>query len=187
MRRILMLAVAAACALAPLSAEAQEKSQAFVSPFFGVSAGGDAPQSAMTIGIAAGWLGAGRWGFEGDVADAPEFFEQDGFRTDRRMTTAMGSVIYKLRASSYTPYVVGGLGVMRPFLAEAGDLAVVKINKAAFNVGGGVMAGVRDRLGVRADVRYLRSFGEDDTANPFGIDFGKFGFWRVTGGVTIGF
>jgi opacity protein-like surface antigen len=177
--------------LVPATAGAQTTSPTwFAAPFFGATTGGDTTHTASTMGLSVGWKGQGHWGFEAEVADAPEFFEQDGFRIDRRVTTVMGNAIYALpmTGAKLTPYAAGGLGLVRPHLAEAGEFAVVEAKKLGFNVGGGLMGSLNDHVGLRGDVRYLRSVRSTDAdTNPFGIDFSKFGFWRVTGGVVLKF
>ena len=170
------------------SALAQPRSSWFVSPFIGLSTGGDATVEAPVMGLSTGWVGR-RLGVEGEIADAPEFFEQDGFRTDRRVTTLMATALYvPWTAGALSVYGAGGLGLVRPRLAEAGDLARVEIEKLGFNAGGGVMARFSGRAGVRGDVRYVRTMGATDTdVHPFGLDFSKFHFWRVSVGLVATF
>ena len=95
MRRLVVLALVVCALSMPSIASAQTESDPwFASPFIGATFGGDTTSPAPVYGASAGWMG-GRLGFEGEVADAPDFFEPDGFRTHRRVITAMGSALYK--------------------------------------------------------------------------------------------
>jgi opacity protein-like surface antigen len=77
---------------------------------------------------------------------------------------------------------------VRPHLAEAGDLAVIDVNKFGFNVGGGLIGHFSDHTAVRGDVRYVRTTGTSDAdANPFGLDLTRFEFWRASAGLVVTF
>jgi hypothetical protein len=189
MTRAFAFVIAAAALLAPSPAAAQTGAHTwFASPFLGATFGGDTTTSAPVVGAAAGWIGTGRFGFEAEVADSPEFFEQSGFLTWRRVTTVMGNALFLVGPERARVYAAGGGGLVRPHLAEAGDLASVEINKFGVNVGGGILSHLSDRTGVRADVRYIRTVRSSDTdANPFGLDFSRFEFWRAYAGLVVKF
>jgi len=44
-----------------------------------------------------------------------------------------------------------------------------------------------DRVGIRGDFRYFRSFKHSEGANGFDIDFSGFNFSRATGGIVFRF
>jgi hypothetical protein len=189
MRRIAVLVIVVAALSIPSPAGAQTESRAwFASPFVGMTFSGDTTKSAPVYGAAAGWMG-GRLGVEGEVADAPDFFEQTGFLTYRRVTTAMGNGIYRFwTGGGAQAYAVGGAGLVRPHLAEAGDLLTLEVNKFGFNVGAGVIGHISEHSGVRGDVRYFRTAGTSDAdANPFGLDLTRFEFWRASAGLVVKF
>lgn len=187
MRPIVVLAIAVAALAVPSLTAAQESSGWFASPFIGMTFSGDTTKSAPVYGAAAGWIG-GRIGFEGEVADAPDFFEQTGFLTHRRVTTVMGNGLYRFHRGGVQPYAAGGVGLVRPHLAEAGDLLTLEVNKFGFNVGGGVIGRLSEHSGVRGDVRYFRTAGSSDSdANGFGIDVTRFEFWRASAGLFVSF
>jgi opacity protein-like surface antigen len=88
--------------------------------------------------------------------------------------------------SSLRPFVSGGVGLVRPKVAEAGGLAAIDENKFGWNIGGGATGFLNDRVGITGDVRYFRTMaGDDDDPNAFGIDFDAFEFWRASAGVTF--
>lgn len=189
MRRMVVLAVVVSALSMPSPAAAQTESHSwFASPFIGATFGGDTTRSAPVYGASAGWLG-GRLGFEGEVADAPDFFEPTGFLTYRRVTTVMGNALYRFwNGGGAQAYASGGAGIVRPHLAEAGDLAVLEANKFGFNVGGGILGQFSEHTGVRGDVRYVRTAGTSDSdANPFGLDLTRFEFWRASAGLVVKF
>jgi opacity protein-like surface antigen len=188
MTRAIAFAIIVAALSIPSTAAAQGESGGwFASPFIGATFGGDTTRRAPVYGAAAGWLGH-RLGVEGEIANAPDFFEPTGFLTDRRVTTVMANALYLFGGGGARPYVAGGAGLVRPHLAEAGDLAVLDVNKFGFNVGGGIIGDISEHAGVRGDVRYVRTAGTSDSdANPFGLDLSKFEFWRVSAGLVVKF
>ena len=86
---------------------------------------------------------------------------------------------------SFRPYVSGGAGLLRPNLAEAGDVTVVEGNKFAWNIGGGVTGFFTDHVGITGDVRYLRARDKNEEPNVFGVQFDGLDFWRAAAGVTL--
>jgi hypothetical protein len=188
MRRIVVLVIGVAALSMPSIAAAQSESHSwFASPFIGATFAGDTTTSAPVYGASGGWMGR-RIGFEGEVADAPDFFEPNGFLTHRRVTTVMGNALYRFSTGAAQAYAAGGAGLIRPHLAEAGDLAVLEVNKFGFNVGGGIIGRFSEHTGVRGDVRYMRTTGSSESdANPFGLDLTRFEFWRASAGLVVNF
>lgn len=186
MKLITRLLLAAALLALPTVAHAQLQ----VSPFAGVNAGGDTTKTSGTAGVSATWWIFNWIGVEVEGAYSPMLFEQDGFLTSRSVTTWTGSLVFKppMGSDKFQPYVAAGLGVLRPNLSEAGGLAVAKGNTLALTAGVGATGFINDHVGFRGDIRYLRGLRESDLdANPFGIDFSKFSFWRPTAGLVVRF
>jgi hypothetical protein len=52
-----------------------------------------------------------------------------------------------------------------------------------FNVGAGAMGFFTDHVGIRGDVRYLRSFVDPDEDNEFDLGVGNFDYWRAARGL----
>jgi hypothetical protein len=187
MNRILLGALTAAALLAAAPATAQTTSTWWVSPFIGSNSGGDATSSSPAVGVSGGWMGSGWLGVEAEAAWTPQFFEQDGFRIDRRMRTVMGNVLVGIPAgeSRLRPFVVGGVGAMSPRVVEAGNFFEVDTNQLVLDFGGGTMWW-KGNTGIRGDVRYFRGMGDSDV-NALGFDFSEFSFWRVSTGVMVRF
>ena len=187
MKLISRLLLTAAMLALPSLAHAQLQ----VSPFAGVNFGGDTTKTSGTAGLSLTYWVFDWMGIEAEGAYSPMLFEQDGFLTNRSVTTATGSFVFKapmIGSDRFQPYVAAGLGLLRPNLSEAGGLAVAKGNTLALTVGVGATGFINDHVGFRGDLRYLRGLRESDLdANPFGIDFSKFSFWRPTAGLVVRF
>src|SRR5262249_49735687 len=112
-----------------------------VSPFLGSQMGGDALHKNAAVGISGGWQSGSWLGAEVGFSWGPQFFEQNGFTTERQVTTFMGNVVVSLPHGGhdmFQPYVSGGLGLIRPTLSEPGGLfALTDKNKLGADIGGG--------------------------------------------------
>jgi opacity protein-like surface antigen len=190
-KKLLALTIGIAALLAPAAARAE--SNWTVSPFVGASFGADAPRTSLAGGVSGGWMGSWKGqgvGGEIDLGYAPEFFEQNKFVTDRRLVTIMGNAVYGVpwKTDMVTPYVSGGLGVLRPKLSEAGGLVAFERNKFGMNLGGGATGWINKNVGVRGDIRYFRGLRkQDEDANDFGLDLSTFHFWRASVGISARF
>jgi hypothetical protein len=162
--------------LAPRLASAQDL--LFI-PFLGFTFGGGSSlfadleggsgESASAVGGSVALVGAGVLGVEGDIGYVPGFFE----RGERQIvfpgsfvTSLTGSVMLTLplgvTRESLRPYVVGGGGVI---WAEARDVAAVfpiRSTMPGIVMGGGAIGFLSNSVGVRFDLRYIRSLGAGD-------------------------
>lgn len=187
MRLFIRLILAAALLTVPAVAQAQVT----LSPFAGATFGGDATTTGGTVGMSATYWMRPWLGVEADGAVTPMFFEQDGFLISRSVTTLTGQIVATapmLSRERFTPFVTAGLGLLRPNLAEAGELAVVKGNTLQMSIGAGAMGFFNDHIGFRGDLRYTRGLRDSELdQNAFGVDFSTFSFWRTTGGLVVRF
>lgn len=164
-------------------------------PSIGTGFGGDASgREHLTYGASIGWMGAGAFGWEADLAYTPEFFEADDddidFIDNSNVTSFMANVIVGVPIGGQTgggvrPYVSGGAGVMQSNVQSADDLFEINNSEFGVNVGGGIMGFMTDHVGFRGDLRYYRALTDPKEDNEFDIDFGSFDFWRGTAGVTF--
>ena len=167
----------------------------YVAPFLGGAVGGNATNRSTSVGVSGGWVGTGWLGAEGDLTWAPDFFGRTGFLADRRLVTAMANVVVAMPADKSTsggqvqPYLSGGVGVLKPRLAEAGGLSQLDVNHLGMNAGGGAMIFLNRSVGVRADLRYFRGVRHTavDDANDFSLDLSAFRYWRISGGLAVRF
>ena len=185
---ITAIAISVLTMSAPAFAQSQ-RSNWVVTPFLGSTSGGSATETAATVGVSGGWTSSSWFGVEGDLGWTPEFFEQDGFRTTRRVLTVMGNGVVNVPAGhdSLRPYVSGGLGLFHPRLSEAGGIFSIDARKLGWDAGGGAEF-FQGHVGVRGDLRYFRGLRQtDEDVNAFDLDFSKFGFWRATVGMAVRF
>ena len=186
-----LIGAALIVALAPASAQADWLFTPSVGTTFGADTNG---REHFTFGTSLGWMGGGIFGWEADLAWTPEFFEgNDGdFDLDggSNVVTAMGNVIIGVpiggqRDGGFRPYLTAGLGMLQAEARSNDDLFRVDNSEFGFNAGVGALGFFSDHIGLRADLRYLRSFADPEEDNEFDLDIGNFDYWRATGGLTF--
>ena len=138
------------------------------------------------IGATAGWT-KGWWGVDADLGYHPEFFDDGGgFLTEASVLTLMGNAHVSLPSRArLQPFVSAGVGLIQPDIAEPGGLARVDEAKFGWNAGGGVVALITERIGIRADIRYFRATDDAESMNAFGIRFAGLDFVKTTVGVAF--
>lgn len=167
-------------------------------PAVGGTFGGDTfSREHPTFGAAVAWRDEEAFGWEVDLWYSPEFFEgvADGgllFNGSGRVVTIMGNGLIGLGSSArFQPYLTGGVGLMQMHVISdlGNELFDTTTYETGFNLGLGVMAFATDRVGVRGDMRYVRSFQNQVPSWTQGTDLdvapGNFDFWRATVGVTV--
>jgi len=174
-------------ALSPAAAHADWLFTPNLGTTFGGSTNGN---EHFTYGASIGWMGAGIFGWEADLSYTPEFFEpSDGnfdFVDGSNVVSAMANAIIGIpvggqHGAGVRPYLAGGIGLLSREVQSSNDLFNVSTHDWGFDLGAGVMGFMTDHIGLRGDVRYLRSF--KDIGDNF--DAGSFHYWRGTGGVTF--
>lgn len=147
-------------------------------------------ESASAVGGSVAVLGQGILGVEGDIGYVPGFFERGEAQIvfpGSFVTSLTGSVMLTLPLTitreSLRPYVVAGGGVM---WAEARDVASVfeiRSTMPAVAFGGGAIGFLSNTVGVRFDLRYIRSLGAgDDQISGLGP---RVKFWRGSVGLVL--
>jgi hypothetical protein len=72
--------------------------------------------------------------------------------------------------------------------AETEDLfAEVTANDWAANAGAGLLVVISDRVGLRGDLRYFTRLVDPDEDNDLDVSFGRFHYWRASGGLSFRF
>src|ERR1044072_6030504 len=107
-------------------------------PNIGVGFGGDTPQNdKLTYGAWIGYMGAGVFGFEADLAYTPQFFENDtdnvSFADSDNVTTAMANLILGIPVGGQTgggfrPYIATGIGMMKTHVVDDAQLFNISQN-----------------------------------------------------------
>jgi hypothetical protein len=199
---------AAAFAAAPRTASADWT----ITPFVGWNFSGSADvngtggssfsnkfEKKIDYGLSLTGMGAGVVGFELDFGYSPNFFEggtagNNSFNltNDSNVVTLTGNAIIGVpvggHGPSVRPYVVGGVGLIRSNVGDAGDVFDVNTkNDFGFDVGGGVMGFFSQNVGIRADARYFRSFQGSSSDTVTGLALSNFHFWRGSVGLSFKF
>src|SRR5258708_18784710 len=128
-RRILVLTIAL------LSwAAAPARAQGFISPFAGYNFGGDSAncvslqnceEKRLNWGVAIGTT-HGIFGFEEDIAYAPDFFGKTA-TGNNAVLTVMSNLMLVVPAGPIQPYAIVGIGLIRPHVQfDATSLATDK-------------------------------------------------------------
>jgi hypothetical protein len=164
-------------------------------PNIGLGFGGDTPSNdKLTYGASIGWMGAGVFGFEADLAYTPTFFENNTdnitFADSDNVTTAMANLILGIpiggqRGKGFRPYVAGGLGMLKTHVVDDAQLFNVSNNDLGVDIGFGALGFMTDHVGFRGDVRYYRDLQNPDNGGDFSLATGNFDFWRGTVGLAF--
>ena len=185
----------AACAtLVPTtSARADWLITPFVGTTFGTSTAfldfGDAASTKHLMWGASGtWLSDGLFGFEGEYAHAPRFFQEDESELviESQLTTFSGHFILAaplvVTGDSLRPFVLAGLGLVHSNIEPAVNLGV-NDNSLGLQLGGGAIGFVSNRAALRFDLRHARALSR--ATNLLGQREAKLSFWRAAIGVAI--
>jgi len=207
-----LFVTSAMCAMAVAAAPRTASADWVITPFVGWNFGGSADvnnaiagtsfsnqfEHKINYGVSVAQMGAGILGWEADFGYSPNFFETGtasnnafDFTNDSNVTTLTGNIIAGApiggHGGSIRPYAVGGVGLVRTNVQDAGGFFDVSTkNDFGFDLGAGVMGYFAQNIGIRGDVRYFRSFnGSNDNATGLGLS--AFHFWRGSVGVSFKF
>ena len=179
-------------------APAPARADGFIIPFVGVNFAGNSGNAISNAfdakrfdwGGSLAYMGGGFLGVEADLGYSPDFYG----RTDlggSSVMTAMGNLMIGIpfggqQGVGIRPYALAGLGVIRSNVDAFGDVLSLDETKAAWNFGGGVMFFFGSHVGLRADVRYFRTFSALDIFDV--IDRGgRLDFGRASTGLILRF
>jgi opacity protein-like surface antigen len=191
LKRVMLMALLGMLIAAPAPARADW----FFTPYIGANFGGDtesavANDTSVNFGGSLGYMGAGILGFEVDLGYAPNFFE-DTPTSDGNVTSFMANVIVGApiggMGEGVRPYASGGVGLLRSRIDDADDFFDVTDNSFGINLGGGVMGFLTDNVGVRGDLRYFRSIGDEAAGDDLDLGLRDFDFWRGSFGIAFRF
>lgn len=182
-------AVAAAAAI-PAPAQADT----VFTPFMGQSfATRDDAVKVTTIGASIASTIGGGLGFELDFGRTSEAVGSAAFADDTRVTMLMGNALLGFPFGRFRPYLVGGLGWLRKEALSDGETA--SSGGLGLDAGGGVLGFLSGNIGVRFDLRYVRSLTTADleklrVPDVLGLDdflVEDISFWRASAGLAIRF
>jgi opacity protein-like surface antigen len=168
--------------------------QGFVVPYVGNNFGGDSAcsglanceEKTLNLGVALG-SHSGMAGFEADLGYARGFFG-DTPTGGSSVGLFMANLILGTPASAgpIRPYLVGGIGLIKAHVDfTTSSLASTDDNNLGWDLGGGLVVGT-SHLGVRGDIRRIKTFG-DLSLGPLPVSDEPLQFWRATAGLFLGF
>lgn len=179
------------CALlGVVAAPSTARAETYISPFVGVVFGNDSGKGKAAVGIDAGWLAAGIFGFEAEFGYVPDFFGDAGALGSNSVMDVMGNLVIAVpaggtRGAGFRPYLTVGAGLLRTTLdGIGGTTASISNNELGMNAGVGATSYFADHVGIRGDVRYFRNVTDSSSVNDLNIDFGSFHFWRASLGIV---
>ena len=186
--RGLFKAIVLSATTALVCAPSVARADGFVNPWAGVNFGSNISNSRGGFGVNAGGMGAGAVGGEVAFGYNPSFFGTSGdfghnTELDLMANLLLGIPIGGTHGAGFRPYVTGGLGLIRQQI-DGGTLFNVSSagNDWGWNLGLGAMGFFNDHVGVRGDLRYLRTFSGNFID---GFDQGNLRFWRTSIGLVI--
>jgi opacity protein-like surface antigen len=166
-----------------------------VVPFVGFNFGGDSGSNCVGLttckqkhtNFGVSFISMGTvFGLEEDISYAKNFFGETPDQANS-VFSAMTNLVVGPGVGPVRPYVVGGVGLIRPHVSSlASSVTSFDTNKNAFgyDVGGGVTILFGKRVGVRGD---LRNFHTMQNVNLLVFTGQKLAFWRASAGLALAF
>lgn len=183
-------------------APAPARADFFVMPFAGVKFGGStsivdlelaAPKKKLVLGVAAMKIDNRMIGYEVEFGNISGFFENDDISSISPLVKP-GSYVNDLTASvvlslppgatrgGLRPYAVVGGGLIHASALDFLELFQIRRTVPAINLGGGAIGLFTNNVGVRFDVRHLRSLSKDAS---FGLVGRRIAYSRFSIGLLL--
>ena len=172
-----------------------------LTPHFGTTFGADATNRHAVLGGAIAEFDEDAFGWEADISFVPDFFagrygSEDFTSSNSSVLSLMANALIGVPVGGrhrdrIRPYVTLGAGVMQMFVAspEDGKFFETFTYEPGWNAGIGGLGFITKRIGIRADVRYIRSFRNQRPSWTRGLVSdvapGNFDFFRGTVGLTV--
>ncbi len=183
--------ILSATALFVLLGAGAARADVVLTPFIGSLFSGDLPNSKADYGATATFMGHGIFGGEVLFNYAPRFVPETATSSAVAQSSLMGNLIVGIpiggdTGGSVRPYVTAGMGLFRATAKQSDFFDRLTTNDFAYNVGGGVMMFFNEHIGLRGDLRYVRTLRDD---NNDGLLFkpGDLNFWRWNVGPSFKF
>ena len=178
---------------AGLAAPESARADTVFTPFMGRSFGKSDRVKVTTIGASLASTIGGAFGFELDFGRTSEAVGSAAFAENSRVTMLMGNLLIGFPYGRFRPYAIGGVGWLRTEVLSGG--AAVRNGGLGLDVGAGFLGFLSGNVGIRVDMRYVRSVTKDDLdtlrlPESFGLaDFliDDLSFWRASAGLALRF
>ena len=174
----------------------------FIVPFFGMKFGGStsivdlelaAGEKKLVLGVGALQIGDGIFGFEAEFGNMSGFFGNEEVaavtplvKPGSYVNDLTGSVVFALppgvTGGGLRPYFVAGGGLIHASSEDIYEVIQVRRTVPAINLGVGAIGMLTDNVGVRFDVRHLRSL---TTEAPTGGVGRQISYSRFTVGLLL--
>ncbi len=183
--------VAAAIVARTLSGVSPAGADGFITPFLGFNFSGDSAhcvsltsceEKRLNWGVSLGKTG-GIFGFEQDIGYAPSFFGKTP-TGDNAVLTLMSNLLITVPAGPVQPYGLIGIGLIRPHARFSAASLTTDKNALGYDIGGGVNLFLVPRVGIRGDVRHMRTL---QNVTFLFFSGAKLDFWRASAGLTFKF
>jgi opacity protein-like surface antigen len=170
---------------------APARAEVTLTPFIGSLFSGDLPNAKADYGASATFMGGGIFGGEILFNYAPKFVPASAGNQAVAQSSLMGNLVVGVpiggdAGKTIKPYVTGGIGLFRATAKKDDFFDRVTSNDFAYDFGGGVMAFFNDHIGLRGDLRYVRTL-RGDTDNVGFLQKGDLNFWRWNIGPSFRF
>ena len=195
-----------ACVLL-LAAPATARADFFVVPFLGMKFGGStsivdlelaSAKKKLVLGVAGMKIDARMIGYEVEFGNVTGYFsneevamERPLMKTGSYVSDLTGSVVLSLPPGAtrggLRPYVVLGGGLIHAEAEDVFEIFQVRRTMPAIVLGGGATGLITNNVGVRFDLRYLRSLSRHDPSiGGSGQSVGqRIDYWRFTLGLLL--
>ena len=157
-----------------MAAPAAARADGLFIPFIGVNFGGKSGSELSAAidaerldwGASLAYMGGGVLGIEADIANSPDFFGKSDLGGSS-VLTATGNLLFGIpiggqQGVGFRPYALVGLGVIRSRVDTFGDALRRDESSLAWDFGGGAMFFFGSHVGLRAELRYFRTFSDLD-------------------------
>jgi hypothetical protein len=167
------------------------RADGFISPYIGFNFGGDSTNCATfnnceekrtNFGVSLGATN-GIFGFEEDIAYAPDFYGKTP-GAGNGVLTLMSNLMLVVPAGPIQPYGIVGIGLIRPHMKLETPSLSLNDNALGYDIGAGLNIFLGHTFGLRGDVRHMQTF-KDVTLGAFSSE--KVNFWRGSAGITLRF
>ena len=179
-----------------------------ITPFLGLTFKGNttlldyeqaAGKTHWTFGAAVTVMGSGPVGVEGVVVYTPGFFQQDNPPAfdgltppdilESRTLALMGNIVLTTPRSwneyGLRPFVSGGIGLLHAKATDALAFTPVNTNLLGYNVGGGAVGFLDERVGLRFDLRYFSNLKPSDDPELSVTGRVHLSYWTSSVGVVL--
>lgn len=178
----------AAVVVGIMSAALPARAETLLVPWLGVNTGAGSAPAAVGVGGSVGTTLAGAVGVDFDFGYSQDFF---GSNTRSDIVTTMGNVTIGVpfggtRGRGIRPYLTGGFGLIRARVDSPFYRYSITNHDLGVDIGGGLIGFMGAHVGVRADLRYIRSVNDDNSTYPVApIDLIRVHCWRTSFGLVV--